>query len=69
MVKRYLFERNSILLALMISNCNDLEIKFEFNNIFYNCTGIYRSVSINKINFIKSLQSYLENVVNKTKCL
>jgi len=38
-----------------ISNYNGLEIKFEFNNIFYYCTGIYGSPCVDQISFITSL--------------
>ncbi|KAF0753573.1 putative RNA-directed DNA polymerase [Aphis craccivora] len=48
-----------------ISNCNALEIKFEFRNIFYYCTGIYRSPCIDQISFISSLQSNLDNFDDK----
>jgi len=41
-----------------ITNCNSLKIKFEYNNTIYYCTRIYRSLSINLINFVNSLQSW-----------
>lgn len=47
-----------------ISNCKALNIVYEFNNTFYYCTGIYRSPSINQMNFITSLQFYLDNFDN-----